>query len=126
MGQVIVMIWVKGQGSWCRPKVTARAWSHQCICHGVGGGQEDRACTGRSQVSSHTPAQGMPGGSHTHPHLGGRGEGGLEEVAQCPPHPSTLLPPSQASPSHSEPAALGWKPVGQTHWKLPSVFSHRP
>lgn len=77
-------------------------------------------------MSSHTPAQDMPGASHTHSHLGSRGEGGFGGVAQRPPHPSTLLPPSPASPSHSEPVALGWKPVGQTHWKLPSVFSHRP
>ena len=77
-------------------------------------------------MSSHTPAQDMPGGSHTRPHLGSRQECGFEVVAQFSPHPSTFLPPSPASPSHSEPAALGWKPVGQTHWKPPSIFAACP
>lgn len=77
-------------------------------------------------MSSHTLAQDTPGGSHIHPHLGCRGEGGLEGMARRPSPQSEVLPPSPASPSHWEPAALGWKPVGQTHWKLPSVFSQRP
>lgn len=49
-------------------------------------------------MSSHTPVQDMPGGSHTHPHLGDRGEGGLEGEAQSPPHPSACLLPPRPHP----------------------------
>lgn len=45
-------------------------------------------------MSSRTPAQDMPGGSHTHPHLGARGEGGLEEQPNAPvTHTRSSLPP---------------------------------
>lgn len=30
------------------------------------------------------------------------------------------------SPWHSVPAGLGWKPLSQSHWKLPAVLTQRP
>lgn len=43
-------------------------------------------------MSSRTPAQDTPGGSHTHPHLRSQEEGGLERTAPTP-SPTHVPPP---------------------------------
>jgi hypothetical protein len=59
-------------------------------------------------VSSHTPAQDTPDGSHTHPHLRIRGKEGFEVTDHHPlTHPHSSLPPRPHPRTRSRQRSVG-------------------